>query len=148
MKKLIRRGLGLCLVVAMMMQPMTGVITADAIGLFAKDDAEDPMYGGSRGEDASGLEEGEIQDYGITTTSSFTGGYYAHDSRFDGYTIRNGIDVSKYQGDINWTAVRASGIEFAFVRVGYRKKLTGEIVADEKAAANLSAAAAAGPNLR
>lgn len=30
-----------------------------------------------------------------------------------------GIDVSKYQGQIDWTAVRADGVEFAMVRAGY-----------------------------
>jgi GH25 family lysozyme M1 (1,4-beta-N-acetylmuramidase) len=28
----------------------------------------------------------------------------------------NGIDVSHYQGSINWTSVRNSGIEFAFIK--------------------------------
>lgn len=31
-----------------------------------------------------------------------------------------GIDVSYWQGNINWNKVKASGIEFAFIRVGYR----------------------------
>ena len=31
-----------------------------------------------------------------------------------------GIDVSYYQGDIDWKQVKASGIEFAIIRVGYR----------------------------
>lgn len=30
-----------------------------------------------------------------------------------------GIDVSKYQGDINWAQVKQSGIEFSIIRVGY-----------------------------
>ena len=30
-----------------------------------------------------------------------------------------GIDVSKYQGSIDWPAVRADGVEFAMVRAGY-----------------------------
>lgn len=30
-----------------------------------------------------------------------------------------GIDVSKYQGTINWEQVKASGIDFAMIRVGY-----------------------------
>ncbi len=33
-----------------------------------------------------------------------------------------GIDVSVYQGDIDWQAVKASGVNFAFVRVGTTKK--------------------------
>lgn len=32
--------------------------------------------------------------------------------------IAKGIDVSKYQGTINWSQVAASGIKFAFIRIG------------------------------
>lgn len=35
----------------------------------------------------------------------------------DGETIRKGIDVSQYQGDIDWKAVAESGVEFAIIRV-------------------------------
>ncbi len=31
-----------------------------------------------------------------------------------------GIDVSSYQGDIDWQAVREDGVEFAILRIGYR----------------------------
>ena len=31
-----------------------------------------------------------------------------------------GIDVSVYQGDIDWEAVREDGIDFAFIRLGFR----------------------------
>lgn len=31
-----------------------------------------------------------------------------------------GVDVSKYQNEIDWEQVKASGIDFAIVRVGYR----------------------------
>ncbi|MDR1778991.1 MAG: GBS Bsp-like repeat-containing protein [Clostridiales Family XIII bacterium] len=30
-----------------------------------------------------------------------------------------GIDVSYWQGDINWAAVKASGVDFAIIRIGY-----------------------------
>ncbi len=36
------------------------------------------------------------------------------------FTSRMGIDVSKYQGEIDWKSVREAGIEFAFLRIGYR----------------------------
>ena len=35
-------------------------------------------------------------------------------------TIRAGIDVSKYQENIDWKAVKNSGIDFAMIRIGYR----------------------------
>lgn len=35
---------------------------------------------------------------------------------------RNGIDVSKWQGDIDWKAVKDDGIEFAMIRLGLGSK--------------------------
>ncbi|MEG1847653.1 MAG: GH25 family lysozyme [Lachnospiraceae bacterium] len=53
--------------------------------------------------------------------------------------IATGIDVSKYQGAINWQAVKSSGVSFAFVRVGTTKKGI-----DPTFATNIQGAAAAG----
>lgn len=38
----------------------------------------------------------------------------------DTYTSKFGIDVSKFQKNINWEKVASYGVEFAFIRVGYR----------------------------
>lgn len=35
--------------------------------------------------------------------------------------MKKGIDVSKYQGNINWEKVKAAGIEFAILRIGFGK---------------------------
>lgn len=35
-------------------------------------------------------------------------------------TSKFGIDVSKYQGNIDWNAAKADGVEFAYIRIGYR----------------------------
>lgn len=42
-----------------------------------------------------------------------------------------GIDVSKFQGTINWAQVKAAGVDFAFIRVGYRGYGNGSIRLDE-----------------
>jgi len=55
-----------------------------------------------------------------------------------------GIDVSSHQGAIDWHKVKAAGIQFAFIRVGYRGYDTGTIHADELALTNLKQAKAAG----
>lgn len=55
-----------------------------------------------------------------------------------------GIDVSQYQGTIDWKKVKESGIRFAIIRVGYRGYGSGEIVADPTAIQNLEGAQAAG----
>lgn len=55
------------------------------------------------------------------------------------------IDVSKYQGAIDWAKVKASGVQGAIVRVGYRGYAkAGTLVLDEYFHANMKGAAAAG----
>ncbi|MCF0151306.1 MAG: hypothetical protein HUJ80_07860 [Firmicutes bacterium] len=60
----------------------------------------------------------------------------------DGETVSlKGIDVSAYQGDIEWDKVAASGVEFVFIRLGYRGYSSGKLVLDEKFLQNAQGAA-------
>ena len=42
-----------------------------------------------------------------------------------------GIDVSKYQGSIDWAQGKEAGVDFAFVRVGFRGYGNGKLVLDD-----------------
>lgn len=53
-----------------------------------------------------------------------------------------GIDVSKYQGTIDWKKVKESGISFVMIRCGFRRLNTGEIVMDEYFTDNVKGALA------
>lgn len=55
----------------------------------------------------------------------------------------NGIDVSKWQGKIDWQKVKNSGIEFAFIRIGYRGE-NGIVYKDDNADYNIQQAQKAG----
>ena len=55
-----------------------------------------------------------------------------------------GVDVSAFQGNIDWKKVKQSGIDFAIIRLGYRGYESGKLVEDEYARANLKNAKAAG----
>lgn len=57
---------------------------------------------------------------------------------------RLGIDVSDHQREIDWQQVAQAGIEFAFVRIGYRGYSEGGIYADEYAPRNIENAQANG----
>ena len=69
---------------------------------------------------------------------------YIHDDRFKNHTIKEGIDVSKYQGEINWNEVKNSGIDFAFIRIAYRGSSQGVLSIDPYAERNLKGASEAG----
>ena len=55
-----------------------------------------------------------------------------------------GVDVSSHQETIDWQAVAASGIKFAFIRLGYRGYEGGVLQMDPYARANLVGAREAG----
>ncbi|MDR2296205.1 MAG: glycoside hydrolase family 25 protein [Clostridiales Family XIII bacterium] len=55
-----------------------------------------------------------------------------------------GIDVSRYQGDIDWARAAADGVEFAIIRMGFRGYDTGKTVVDEFFDANMRGATEAG----
>lgn len=51
-----------------------------------------------------------------------------------------GIDVSKYQGDIDWQKVKESGIEFAIIRLGYQYYFNEELSLDPYFIQNINGA--------
>lgn len=83
-----------------------------------------------------------------TTLPTTSGSNFIYDK--NGYltcTTRKsvpGIDVSHHQGTIDWQQVKASGVEFAIIRLGYRGYKDGELYTDEQVAQNLAGARAAG----
>ena len=73
------------------------------------------------------LESGEIQ--------------YVEDGQVTSY---KGIDVSRFQGKIDWNAVAADGVTFAFIRVGNRGYGSGAMLEDDNFVRNIKGATAAG----
>lgn len=74
-----------------------------------------------------------------------TGEGYDHAGKFDSCVPLNGIDVSMHQaGKIDWNKVKSSGVDFVFVRAGYRAADDGSLHADENFASNFKGASKAG----
>ena len=70
---------------------------------------------------------------------------YIHDERFSDCLIINGIDVSYAQKSrINWRSVKKSGVDFVFIRAGYRSLDEGNLREDEEFARNIKGAKEAG----
>lgn len=56
-----------------------------------------------------------------TVANKYTGLYYTHSSVFEGCDILTGVDVSRHNGTINWDQVKADGVDFAILRIGYSR---------------------------
>lgn len=81
----------------------------------------------------------DVENYYIPDGSSLMN-YYV-----DGVKqARVAIDVSSYQDSIDWNTVKASGVDVAMVRLGYRGYESGKLVLDEKFTSHISGANAAG----
>lgn len=62
-----------------------------------------------------------LMQYGSRKLKSpYTKVKYTHQTVFDDRKILHGIDVSKWQGEIDWAKVKADGIDYAFIQVGFR----------------------------
>ena len=59
-------------------------------------------------------------------------------------TSKRGVDVSKYQGTIDWAKVKAAGIDFAMIRVGARGYGSAQLMLDDNFVTNIMGARAAG----
>ena len=85
--------------------------------------------------------DGSGGDYTGTTTENATP-FADFMAAYQGDSIHYGIDVSKWQGDINWQSVADAGCEFVFIRAGWSS--AGEFHEDEYFIANMEGATAAG----
>ena len=79
------------------------------------------------------VEEQEEQDGAEINIADVLKGYNTDD-------ITNGIDVSAWQGVIDWQQVANSGVDFAMIRVGYRSLDSGILKADANAKYNMQQA--------
>ena len=57
---------------------------------------------------------------------------------------KKGIDVSKWNEEIDWEAVKDDGVEFAIIRCGYRGSSSGSLIIDPRYEENIKGAIAAG----
>lgn len=62
----------------------------------------------------------------------------------DGYQVLRGVDVSEHQHQIDWAQVAASGVDYAYVRLGYRGYTEGGLFEDPYFKANVEGALANG----
>lgn len=60
----------------------------------------------------------------------------------EGNKAMQGIDLSRYQGDVDWSKVKFSDVSFAMLRVGYRGYKSGIMKLDEKFTQNIQQAIA------
>ena len=82
----------------------------------------------------------------VTGAQVIQGAQYSFDS--NGIMVSSngilGIDVSKWNGSIDWNAVKNSGVSYVIIRCGYRGSSQGSLIEDPKYRANIQGATAAG----
>lgn len=123
MSKIMRRTVAVLLCAVFLLIPFSAFAVTD----------DDPMPPRSSG----------VKRAAVTAQETFT-----HDSRFQsGYAIYDVLDVSRHNGEINWTLVAASGIRYVLIRAGYRGYTEGSLNLDERFQENVNGALAASINV-
>lgn len=78
------------------------------------------------------------------TLSAFSGEDLTKRYEAQGYRTMLGIDVSKFQGSIDWEQVKNAGISYVMLRIGLRGYGSGKLLLDERFYENLRGAKAQG----
>jgi GH25 family lysozyme M1 (1,4-beta-N-acetylmuramidase) len=102
------------------------------ISMMQESEAQESTY--------SAQTDAMLQAFAMTKTSSYGS---IHGAQFEGSTIIPGIDVSKWNGTIDWTKV-AQTQKFTFIRVGGRYSSSGGLYSDSKYKENIENAYNAG----
>lgn len=95
------------------------------------------------------LEQDEVFDFSTPRNNHYLAVFHSdwplYDADKEIKGQRLGIDVSTYQGNIDFNKVKEAGYEFVIVRIGFRGYGSeGKMKADDKAIANIKNAQAAG----
>lgn len=86
----------------------------------------------------------EKEDKAVNGAAEDADGTEHMELQFDNGSAKLGIDVSKWNQEIDWEAVKEAGIEFAIIRCGYRGASTGALVIDPRYEENIEGAIEAG----
>lgn len=103
--------------------------------LISMDQSEKRKYDGLK----------EEADYNYPLSGLFDEYYYTDEYYFRSYddgniTSKRGIDVSEHQGQIDWAMVKEAGVQFAFIRCGYRTLDLGNLREDARFHENIQGA--------
>lgn len=100
----------------------------------------DPLYAKYHQKETSRLTKSKT----ATLRETIRGAELTHDPRFDASAKTYGMDVSKWQGNIDFNAAKADGIDFVIIRLGYRAQDDGTLTLDPYFTTYMAGAYAAG----
>lgn len=118
--------------------------------LFGKRDddsttpAPAPVYSGWRTVDGKTYYYDQYTNQPVTGIQSIDNKLYYFDANGVQQDATFGIDVSKYQSNIDWEQVKTAGVKFVIIRIGYRGYGSGALVEDSTYRANIRGAINAG----
>ena len=80
-------------------------------------------------------------DYDLSLLRTDDNVYSYHDDKYDSMF---GVDVSAHNKDVDWKAMKESGVQFAMIRLGYRGYTEGRLAEDEYFRKNIKGASEQG----
>ena len=103
-----------------------------------------PVYSGWRTVGGKTYYYDQYTNQPVTGIQSIDNKLYYFDANGVQQDATFGIDVSKYQSNIDWEQVKTAGVKFVIVRIGYRGYGSGALVEDSTYRRNIQGAINAG----
>ena len=126
---------------------LAALVAALVIGLLSKKEPEDPHKGQVYiydGFDWIWMTPLEGVPANELTEESFSSNDGCIEYTGTDYDVLRGVDVSEHQLDIDWKQVAASGVDYAYIRVGWRGYTEGGLFEDAYFERNIQGALDAG----
>ena len=124
------RSLFSCRNVIAVLAVCAAVLLSADVQAATKEDLNDPDYvkryyqakslaaSGNAGTTRTVSADGTFTD---KKKNKYTGKKYTHSDAFRDCEILNGIDISRHNGKVDWKKVKADGIDFTMLRIGYSR---------------------------
>lgn len=142
---MLKKGLSLILTAVLFLGMFSGTVLATDTATYespSEIENDDPLY--SRMNQHENNAQDDSLDAPLVAGNAPTNFDEAYPKQVPGATIRYGIDVSAWQGTIDWAAVAGSGVEFVIIRAAWRGYGTGSLSVDEYFYQNIEGAKANG----
>ena len=105
-------------------------VTVPVVEKAPVNDSEDSRQNSSTAGSATQTTVEEAKNVISNVEVNNSGSTENSDKTYEHISTSVGIDVSKWNGNINWGQVKSAGIDFAMIRAGYRGSTQGTIMED------------------
>lgn len=119
---------------------ITGYYDLNKVGKYNLEiSATDKSYNSTSKEFTLNIIEKSLTNNNINTTTRYTN-FKSIYNKYKDINTEIGLDISKWQGDVDYTKLKSQGVDFVMLKIGGQTKIGGEFIIDPKFYDNIEGA--------